>query len=169
MGKRRVMIVKYAKSEIGKAVFARLLEGEDLLETITLVAAKSKIRAGFFILIGTLKSARMGFYQDGKYTPIEMQKPLEIVSCLGNISMKEGKPFPHAHLAVSDDGGRVFGGHAMHGCIIGATAELVIVEAVGLKITREPDEITKLSLLSFSKSAAGSQKSRSISDMFHQS
>jgi predicted DNA-binding protein with PD1-like motif len=155
--------MKYAESGIGKAVFARLLEGEDLLEAITRVATKSGIRAGFFLLIGTLKLARLGFYRDGKYTPIEMLKPLEIVSCLGNVSMKDGKAFPHAHLAVSDDKGRVFGGHAMAGCIIGVTAELVLVEARGLKITRQFDRITKLSLLSFSKSTARSGKGHSTS------
>jgi predicted DNA-binding protein with PD1-like motif len=155
--------MKYAESGIGKAVFARLLEGEDLLEAITRVATKSEIRAGFFFLIGTLKSARLGFYRDGKYIPIEMLKPLEIVSCLGNVSMKDGKAFPHAHLAVSDDKGRVFGGHAMAGCIIGVTAELVLVEARGLKITRQFDRITKLSLLSFSKSTARSGKGHSTS------
>jgi len=150
--------MKYAESETGKAVFARLVEGEDLLEAITQVAAKSKIHAGFFFLIGTLNSAKLGFYQDGKYLPIEMEQALEIVSCLGNISIKEGKAFPHAHLAVSDEKGKVFGGHAMPGCIIGATAELVLVEALGLKITRQLDETTKLSLLSFSKSTNQSRK-----------
>lgn len=152
--------MKHAESEIRKAVFARFLEGEDLLEAITQVATKSEIRAGFFFLIGTLKSAKLGFYQDGKYLPIEMEQELEIVSCLGNISIKEGKAFPHAHLAVSDEKGKVFGGHAMPGCIIGATAELVLVEAHGLKITRQFDKITKLSLLSFSKSTARSKMGR---------
>lgn len=152
--------MKYAKSRIGKAVFARLLEGEDLLEAITQIASKSKIHAGFFFLIGTLKSAKLGFYQHGKYLPITMDQELEIVSCLGNISLKEGKAFPHAHLAVSDEKGKVSGGHAMPGCIIGATAEFVLVQAVGLKITRQLDEVTKLSLLSFSKSTERSEKDR---------
>ena len=152
--------MKYAKSGIGKAVFARLLEGEDLLGAITQIASKSKIHAGFFFLIGTLKSAKLGFYQHGKYLPITMDRELEIVSCLGNISLKEGKAFPHAHLAVSDEKGRVFGGHAMPGCIIGVTAELVLVEAVDLKITRQLDEVTKLSLLSFSKPTEKSEKDR---------
>jgi predicted DNA-binding protein with PD1-like motif len=161
MGKRSEVIMKYAKSEVGKAVFARLLEDEDLLETITQVAAKSKIHAGFFILIGTLKSARLGFFRDGRYEPVEMRQPLEIVSCVGNISTKEGRVFPHGHLAVSDERGRVFGGHAMPGCIIGATGELVLVEALGVELARKLDEKTKLSLLSFSKSTARSGKSRS--------
>ncbi len=152
--------MKYAKSGIGKAVFARLLEGEDLLEAITQVASKSKIHAGFFFLIGTLKSAKLGFYRHGKYLPIDRNQELEIVSCLGNISLKEGKAFPHAHLAVSDEKGKVLGGHAMPGCIIGVTAELVLVEAVDLKITRQLDEVTKLSLLSFSKSTERSERDR---------
>jgi hypothetical protein len=154
------MTMKHAKSRIGKAVFARLLKGEDLLEAVTQVATKSKIHAGFFFLIGTLKSAKLGFYQDGKYLPIDMQQELEIVSCLGNISIKEGKAFPHAHLAVSDETGRVFGGHAMSGCIIGATAELVLVEAQGLKMTRQLDKTTNLSLLSFFESTNRSRKRR---------
>jgi predicted DNA-binding protein with PD1-like motif len=152
--------MKYAKSGIGKAVFARLLKGEDLLEAVTQAATKSEIDAGFFFVIGTLKSAKLGFYQDGKYLPIEMQQDLEIVSCLGNISIKEGKAFPHAHLTVSDEKGRAFGGHAMSGCIIGATAELVLVEAEGLKMTRQLDKTTNLSLLSFFESAKKSGKRR---------
>jgi predicted DNA-binding protein with PD1-like motif len=154
------MTMKYAKSRVGKAVFARLLKGEDLLEAVTQAATKSEIHAGFFFLIGTLKYAKLGFYQDGKYLPIEMQQDLEIVSCLGNISIKEGKAFPHAHLAVSDEAGRVLGGHAMSGCIIGATAELVLVEAKGLKMTRQLDKTTNLSLLSFFESAKKSRKRR---------
>ena len=154
------MTLKYAKSGIGRAVFARFLEDEDLLEAITQVATKSGIHAGLFFLIGTLKSAKLGFYQRGKYLPIEIQKPLEIVSCLGNISLKEEKAFPHAHLAVSDEKGKVFGGHAMPGCIIGATAELVLVEAVGIKIARQLDETNKLSLLSFLKPTNRSEKER---------
>jgi len=154
------MTMKHAESRIGKAVFARLLKGEDLLEAVTQAATESKIHAGFFFLIGTLKSAKLGFYQDGKYLPIEMQQDLEIVSCLGNISIKEGKAFPHAHLAVSDEAGRVSGGHAMPGCIIGATAELVMVEAQGLKMTRQLDKTTNLSLLAFFESAKKSGKRR---------
>jgi len=154
------MTMKHAKSRIGKAVFARLLKGEDLLEAVTQVATKSKISAGFFFLIGTLKSAKLGFYRDGRYLPVDMQQELEIVSCLGNISIKEGKAFPHAHLAVSDETGRVFGGHAMSGCTIGATAELVLVEAQGLKMTRQLDKTTNLSLLSFFESANRSRKRR---------
>lgn len=153
--------MRYAESKIGKTVFARLSENEDLLEMATQAATKAGITAGFFMLIGTLKTAKLGFFHEGKYKVIDMQQPLEIVSCLGNVSIKEGKVFPHAHLAVSDEKGRVFGGHAMQGCLIGVTGELVLIETTGCRLFRKFDKKTNLSLLSFSESVLKARKKRS--------
>jgi len=143
--------MEIGRAKAGKIVFARFDEGDELLVSVTQVAEEAKIPAGFFFLIGTLKKARLGFFREGKYETIEMNKPLEIVSCLGNISIKEGKVFAHAHIAVSDEEGSVFGGHAMPECIVGVTGELVLVEASGIKLVREFDKKTKLSLLSLGK------------------
>lgn len=132
------------ESKLGRIVFARLSEDEDLLETITLAAEKSHITAGFFILIGTLKKANLGFYRKGKYKTIKIPSPLEIVSCMGNISVKENKPFIHAHIAVSNEKGEAMGGHLMPGCPIAAAGELVLIEAVNAKLLRKLDEKTQL-------------------------
>jgi len=139
------------QSKFGKVVFARLSEDEDLLEAITLVAEKSRVTAGFFTLIGTLKKANVGFYQKGKYETIKIENPVEIVSCMGNVSLKENKPFAHAHMAVSNEKGEVLGGHVMPGCVIAATGELVLVEARDARLRREMDEKTKLFLWSFGR------------------
>jgi len=163
MGKRSQMNMKYSKAKVGKSVVARLLEGEDLLDTVTQVAVEANVSAGFFSLIGTLKAAKLGFFHEGEYKTIEMHQPFEIVSCLGNVSLKEGKVFAHAHVLVSDEEGRVFGGHVMPGCIIGVTGELVLIEVAGIRLLREFDEKTKLSLLSFAKPAANSKKKRAVS------
>jgi len=153
--------MEFVESKAGKLVFARLIEGEDLLETVTKAAGKAKVSAGVFFLIGTLKKAKMGFFREGKYETIEMNQPLEIVSCLGNISVKENKIFAHAHIAVSDDRGRVFGGHVMPGCIIGATGELVLIKALNLKLLRKFDEGIKLYLWSLGMSSSRAKKRRS--------
>jgi len=155
--------MKYSKAKVGKTVFARLLEDEDLLDTITRVAVQAKVSAGFFSLIGTLKTSKLGFFHEGEYKTIEMHQPLEIVSCLGNVSVKEGKAFAHAHAAVSDEKGKVFGGHVMPGCLIGVTGELILVEVAGIRLLRKFDQKTKLSLLSFAKPAANSKKKRAVS------
>lgn len=154
--------MEFTESKTGKIVFARFHEDEDLLDTITNVGEKAKAPAGFFFLIGTLKKARMGFFRDGEYETIEMNQPLEIVSCLGNVSIKENKVFAHAHIAVSDDRGHIFGGHVMPGCIIGATGELVLVEAEGIKLLRKFDEKIKLYLWSLAKAPRKVRKKNSL-------
>ena len=154
--------MEYVESKTGRTIFARFSEGEDLLETITEVARKTRVSAGFFMLIGTLKTAKLGFFKEGTYETIEMNQPLEIVSCLGNISIKEGNVFAHAHMTVSDKSGRVSGGHVMPGCATGVTGELALVEAKGVRMHRRFDQETGLSLLSFSKSLSSSRKKRSV-------
>jgi len=132
------------ESKLGRIVFAQLSEDEDLLETITLAAEKSHITAGFFILIGTLKKANLGFYRQGKYKTIKIDVPLEIVSCMGNVSVKENKPFVHAHVSVSNEKGEVMGGHLMSGCPIAAAGELVLIEATNAQLFRKLNEKTQL-------------------------
>ena len=143
--------MKSVEAKAGKIIFARLFEDEDLLEAITQTAGKGRIKAGFFVLIGTLKKAKMGFFHKGRYQLIEMAEPLEIVSCMGNISIKEGEPHVHAHIAVSNRKGEVFGGHVLPGCIIAATGELVLIEAVDMELHRKLEEKTQLYLWSVGK------------------
>jgi len=143
--------MKSVESKHGKVVLARLYEDEDLLESITQQAKRSRIKTGYFILIGTLKRARLGFYREGKYEPIDLAGPLEIASCVGNVSIRDGKPFTHAHISVSNDKGEVFGGHTLPSCIIAATGELVLIEAEGVSLQRRLDKETKLYLWDLDK------------------
>jgi len=143
--------MKLRESKLGKVVFARLYEDEDLLEVIASTSKQARISAGSFTLIGTLKKAKIGFYHEGNYEPIEIAKPLEIVSCIGNISLKEKAPIVHAHIVVSDKKGQAFGGHVLSGCLISVTGELMLVEAIGIKLEKRFDEKTKLNLWSFNE------------------
>lgn len=125
------------KSKIGRTVFARLDENEDLLNAIKERAEQNNIRAGFLFLIGTVKKAVLGFYKEGNYKPIALSGPLEIVCCTGNVSVREdGELVVHAHIAVSNQKGQVFGGHLLNGCIVDVTGELVLVETPDAKLKR---------------------------------
>lgn len=155
--------MELCESKIGRIVFARLFEGEDLLETVTKVAEHAGVSAGFFFLIGTLKKANLGFLREGKYETKEMVAPLEIVSCSGNVSIKEEKIFAHAHIVVSDEKGNAYGGHVMSRCLVGVTGELVLVEATGIRMSRIFDEKTKLFLLSVEKPSSKIREKRSAS------
>ncbi|MDH7564753.1 MAG: DNA-binding protein [Candidatus Bathyarchaeota archaeon] len=136
------------KGQVGQVYVARILEGEDLPDAILRRVREGNVKAGFFVVIGSLKRATLGYYKDGKYENVELEGPLEIASGMGNIAVnEEGEPMIHAHIVVSDRKGEAFGGHLMKESPVGATAELVIVESLGLNLVRAQDEKTGLNLL----------------------
>jgi predicted DNA-binding protein with PD1-like motif len=135
------------KGQVGKIYFTRILEGEDLAEVIKKRVEKSGIKAGIFFLIGSLKEVVLGYLKAGQYKYIHLDGPLEIASCMGNIAVDEkGEVIVHAHIVVSDEKGRAFGGHLMKDSYVGATAELVVIEASGVNLTKVFDEKTNLRL-----------------------
>ena len=134
--------------KVGRICFSRLLEGEDLAEAIKKRAEESGIKAGMFLLIGTLKEVVLGYYKAGQHEPIRLAGPLEIASCTGTIAVDEkGEVAVHAHVVVSNEKGEAFGGHLMRGSNVGIFAEIAIIEALGVNLQRVFDEKTKLKLL----------------------
>ncbi len=127
---------------------ARLDHGTDIISQITDLAKEKKIETGFLSVIGALSSAELGYYDQvsQKYGKIRIDGPVELVSCSGNISLRDGQPFVHAHAALSDKEGRVWGGHLNSGMVF--AAELYMQELLGLHLERVPDSITGLNLWS---------------------
>ena len=139
------------QGQIGKICFARILEGEDLAEAVKIRAEEGGVRAGLFIVIGSLKDVVLGHYKDGKYNYVRFEGPLEIASCMGNVAVDEkGEVAIHTHVIVSNEKCEAFGGHLTKGSHVGATAELVIIEASDVNLVRAFDEKTKLNLLRLS-------------------
>ncbi|MEM3770148.1 MAG: DUF296 domain-containing protein [Candidatus Bathyarchaeia archaeon] len=139
------------EGKIGKIIFSRILKGEDLVDAIKVRVEKSGVKAGLIIAIGSLKTVVLGYYKEGKYKNIRLDGPLEIASCTGNIAVDEkGKTIIHVHIVATNERGEAFGGHLMQGSVVGATAELAIIEGVGLNLQRAFDEKTKLKLLRLS-------------------
>ena len=63
--------------------------------------------------IGAVKNTEIGAYDTIKkeYIRKEFSDVLELVSYEGNITLKEGKPFVHAHVVLSDHDMKPYGGH----------------------------------------------------------
>jgi len=135
------------EGQVGRICFSRMFEGEDLAEAVKRRVEESGVKAGIFILIGSLKNVIIGYYKERQYMSIELDGPLEIASCMGNIAVDEkGEIVIHPHIVVANEKGEAFGGHLMKGSIVGATAELVIIEASGVNLLRAFDEKTSLNL-----------------------
>jgi predicted DNA-binding protein with PD1-like motif len=137
--------------EVGRICFFRLSENDDVAESIKKSALESGVKAGAFMLIGALKQAALGCYKKGDYVTTQLGGHVEVASCMGNIAVDEkGETIIHAHIVVSNEKGEAFGGHLMKDCVVGATAELVIIEATGVNLQRAFDQKTKLKLLKLS-------------------
>lgn len=134
--------------QVGKICILRLQEDEDLLEAIKKGAEENKVKAGILMVIGALKNVVLGFYVEGEYRYVRLDEPLEIASCTGNIAVGEsGETMIHAHVVVSNEKGEAFGGHLMKDTHVGITAELMIIEGLGMDVYRVFDEKAKLNLL----------------------
>jgi predicted DNA-binding protein with PD1-like motif len=134
--------------QVGRICFDRILEDEDLAEAIKRRTQENGIKAGFFIVIGSLKKVVLRYYKDGKYNYIRLDGPLEIAAGMGNIALDEnGQVIVHTHLVVSNEKGEAFGGHLAEGSPVGATAELVLIEASDINLRKIWDEKTNLNLL----------------------
>lgn len=126
----------------------RFETGDDILERINDLVRQQQVSAGSFTALGAVEKATVGYFTgNGNYSNISLQGPLEILSCVGNVSLKEGAPFVHAHITLADKEGRAYGGHLMPGCKVGATFELTLHSYDDIRLQRSFDAQTKLSLL----------------------
>lgn len=141
------MFIKEFKN--GRTYVSKLNHGCDLFEKINKICIEKNIKTGWVNLIGAISSLKTGFYnQEDKeyiYTTYAYDEPLEIVSCTGNISQKDGKPLCHLHIIAADKKGKCIGGHLVAGTAIFA-GELIIQELLGETLNREYDEQTGLNL-----------------------
>ncbi|RNC67799.1 MAG: DNA-binding protein [Desulfuromonadales bacterium] len=128
-------------------IMGRLPFKSDLLRELNKIAAERGIRAGAIQLMGGVSRVLLSHFdqETRAYQIQDRDAPHEIVSGLGNISIKNDAPFVHLHLAVADREGKVFGGHALDGCRVYAV-DYVIWPFAGEEPKRVYDNETGLHL-----------------------
>ncbi|MBF0426318.1 MAG: DNA-binding protein [Magnetococcales bacterium] len=132
----------------GEALFmGRLSHDGDLLAELTRLCRERGITAGWISAIGAVKRARVGFYDQvaRQYCFLDLDLPLEITNLTGNVSLKDGETFVHAHVTFADDAGRAFGGHLAPGTILFA-GEVLIRSFATTAFQRDLDAETGLFL-----------------------
>ena len=127
----------------------RLQPGDDLLAALTDLCREKHIHLGRVEAIGAVQRAVLGFYnpEKGKYQLHTLDEPLEITALEGNISLKDGQPFVHAHATLARADGRCLGGHLMEGTVVFA-CEFILHAYGGGELVRRPDPATGLALWS---------------------
>jgi len=138
----------YLQVSEARKIMGRLKKGDDLLQALTKICQELGITLGEVKVIGAVSQVRIGYYHQNSrnYEWLDLARPMEILALEGNISLKDGKPFVHAHVTLADGEGRAYGGHVAEGTMVFA-AEFVIQELkADRSLDRQMDEETGLFL-----------------------
>lgn len=131
----------------GPVHLLRLEQGSDLVDAITAYATSEGIHAAWFTYLGAVSRAALRYYdQSAKvYRDFTIDAHLEVLSGVGNVSLRDGVPFVHTHAAFGDADGKALGGHLDRGCVV-FSIEARLEELTGDAPVRLPDVATGLSL-----------------------
>lgn len=126
--------IKVAKTfKPGAVLMGRFEKGADIINTLESFCTEKQIKAAWVNIIGALDKATISYYDQKQHQ--YFHRPLygeyEIVSCSGNISLKDGKPFAHLHIVLSDDDYATYGGHLWPGTVGVFAAEFVMYTLEG--------------------------------------
>ncbi|MBO8179917.1 MAG: DNA-binding protein [Archaeoglobus sp.] len=137
--------MKEFEFEFDRSFFLRLDYGKDLVRQLEEFLTDREIHAAKVSAIGAVRNAVIGYYDQEKreYVKRELNEPMEIISLLGNVSLKDGKPFCHIHVLLGKNG-EVYGGHLFSAEVF--ACEVFIQSLKGEAPERTFDEQTGLML-----------------------
>lgn len=130
-----------------RTLLGQLPYGADLYEELGAIVRREKIRLGRIQALGATTHARVAYYDQNTktYNPIEFPGGMEILNVHGNVSVRDGEPFVHAHILLGDPAGKIFGGHLLPGTTLFA-CEVFIDELEGPPLERTLEGRTGLHL-----------------------
>ena len=94
-------------------VLLTLAKGDYINRTFEAFADINGVGGAWLNGIGAIENPEIGLYsmRDRSYHRKQFIGEYELTSLIGNITLKESKPFAHSHITFSDTDYHVFGGH----------------------------------------------------------
>lgn len=140
--------MKSLETKVRRVIVGKLEPDEDIIDAITDLVKQHNITSGFINIIGALKKITIGFFdlESMKYNFKTFDEDVELISCMGNISYKEGDPIIHLHVAIGREDFSLIGGHLSQPSIVSITGEVFIFE-IAEKLNRAIDPKFGLTLM----------------------
>ena len=115
--------------KVDKDYFIYIEKDEMVMDSITKFCTDKGIRNAKLSGIGAVKHTEIGAYDTiaKEYIRKEIDEVLELISFEGNVTLKDDKPFVHAHVVLSDHEMSTLGGHLFE-TSIAAVGEFFIRE-----------------------------------------
>src|ERR1700722_15573091 len=105
--------------------------GDELAKGLLEFAQQEKLSAASFKAVGALSSVRLGWFswESKKYEPsVILNEQVELLSLIGDVASKDGKPIVHAHAVIGKKDSTAHGGHLLE-AHIRPTCEVVLTES----------------------------------------
>jgi predicted DNA-binding protein with PD1-like motif len=116
--------------------------GAKIPEDIVKIARKEKIFTARVEAIGGVNRLRLAYFnrEEKRYEEHDYSEFFELTSLLGNITLKDGKQFLHAHGNFGRRDQSVLGGHIIEATVF-PTLELIVTPTKNRALRRFNDEL----------------------------
>ena len=118
-------------NEIPKTYAVIFETGDEIAGGLLDFAVSLDLAAASFTAIGALSAVELGWldWNDKKYhTSVKLDEQIELLSLIGDIALKDGKPQVHAHVVVGKKDGTAHGGHLIR-AHVRPTCEVILTES----------------------------------------
>jgi len=142
---------KLLHDQHGLKTFALVFDkNEEAKESLLRFATENELRGAQVTAIGAFNEVTLGFFDREKksYQEIPINEQVEVLSFVGNIVERDGKPMLHAHVVIGKSDGTAHGGHFLNGRVW-PTLEMIVSE-MPAHLRRVRDEETGLPLIDLS-------------------
>jgi predicted DNA-binding protein with PD1-like motif len=148
VGKEGQVVKSKVINPDGQRTYAVIFEkGDEVMAGLRRFAAEQELAAGSLTAIGAFSDVVLGFFdrERKEYRRIPIDEQVEVLSLLGDIALKDGRPEVHAHVVLGRADGSALGGHVME-AHVWPTLE-AIVEDSPRHLRRRIDKETGLALI----------------------
>lgn len=134
-------------TQAGDHYVLRLEPGEELVTVLSEFVARQGILGGYLLAFGAFSRVRLQYFEPERreYRDNPVDQQVEVVSLLGNIARKDGKPKLHLHGAFGDRNAKTYSGHVAE-AFVNPTLEVFLTD-LGRELRRERDARSGLDLL----------------------
>jgi predicted DNA-binding protein with PD1-like motif len=132
----------------GEKTFALVFEpGDEVVSGLTGFAGRHRLAASHLTAIGAFTQAVLGYFDRDRrdYRRIPVTEQVEVLSLIGDVALKDGKPALHAHVVLGKADGSTVGGHLLE-ARVWPTLEVILVESPA-HLRRRHDPASGLALI----------------------
>ena len=135
------------QASIGRVHLLKPDFGSDLLKELQKYVLANHINRACLSGVGAVSKANIRYYNQPtqEWIDLELNQNLEVAGMWGNVSLLNGEPIVHVHIALADAQGRCYGGHLARGTTV-FNLEILLTTLSGPPVTRKMDPETGLTI-----------------------